>query len=529
MALLNAFIRTQRLHKGTPRHKARAARYSSTFKTELTTRKPEECIVYPSIIGEKSYEEVPGPKPLPFLGNTWRFIPYIGNFKLDEISKISVDLYNQYGDIVKISGLIGRPDMVFLYKPSEVERILKLEDTLPFRPSMPSLDYYKHVLRTDFFQDVGGVIATHGTMWENFRAKVQHIMLQPKTSKFYITPIESIADEFVNRIGQIKDESNTVPENFLNEIQKWALESLAKIALDVKLNSFSVTSKETQKFIDAIGTFFKAILILELKSPLWRFYNTPTWLSFVDALDTITSYSLTHIEAALDRLKNTSKERKNSEDISLLERVLLQNQDNPKIAVILALDMFLVGIDTTSATVSSILYQLSQHKEKQNILYEEVSRIVGAGPLSSQSFNEMPYLKACIKETLRMYPVVFGNGRCLSMDTNICGYNIPKGVQIVFQHFIMGNSDKYFDDSHEFRPERWLKSCGKAYHPYASLPFGHGRRMCLGKRFADLEIQTVIAKIISAYDVQFHGEKLPYVVHPIYMPHGPLKFTFVDR
>lgn len=50
--------------------------------------------------------------------------------------------------------------MVFLYKPSEVERILKLEDTLPFRPSMPSLDYYKHVLRTDFFQDVGGVIAT---------------------------------------------------------------------------------------------------------------------------------------------------------------------------------------------------------------------------------------------------------------------------------------------------------------------------------------------------------------------------------
>lgn len=59
----------------------------------------------------------------------------------------------------------------------------------------------------------------------------------------------------------------------------------------------------------------------------------------------------------------------------------------------------------------------------------------------------------------------------------------------------MGNSDKYFDDSHEFRPERWLKSCGKAYHPYASLPFGHGRRMCLGKRFADLEIQTVIAKV----------------------------------
>lgn len=64
---------------------------------------------------------------------------------------------------------------------------------------------------------------------------------------------------------------------------------------------------------------------------------------------------MTHIEAALDRLKNTSKERKNSEDISLLERVLLQNQDNPKIAVILALDMFLVGIDTVGTANDKLI------------------------------------------------------------------------------------------------------------------------------------------------------------------------------
>lgn len=87
---------------GTPRHKARAARYSSTFKTELTTRKPEECIVYPSIIGEKSYEEVPGPKPLPFLGNTWRFIPYIGSNEL----QLKNYLLAQYWKMINIFLLI---------------------------------------------------------------------------------------------------------------------------------------------------------------------------------------------------------------------------------------------------------------------------------------------------------------------------------------------------------------------------------------------------------------------------------------
>lgn len=64
--------------------------------------------------------------------------------------------------------------------------------------------------------------------------------------------------------------------------------------------------------------------------------------------------------------------------------------------------------------------------------------------------------------------------------------------------------EKYFPRSNEFLPERWIKTCPahyidksipKDHHPFASLPFGFGRRMCLGRRFADLEIQTIIAKV----------------------------------
>lgn len=75
-------------------------------------------------------------------------------------------------------------------------------------------------------------------------------------------------------------------------------------------------------------------------------------------------------------------------------------------------------------------------------------------------------------------------------------------VQVVFQHYVISNLDKYFEKSNEFMPERWLKTCphgmnesSKGHHPFASLPFGFGRRMCLGKRFADIEIQTVIVKV----------------------------------
>lgn len=94
-----------------------------------------------------------------------------------------------------------------------------------------------------------------------------------------------------------------------------------------------------------------------------------------------------------------------------------------------------------------------------------------------------------------MYPVVLGNGRCMTKDTVVGGYKVPKGVQVIFQHYAISNSSKYFVQPDQFLPERWLKGSPHKHHPFASLPFGYGKRMCLGRRFADLELQTVLARV----------------------------------
>jgi len=69
----------------------------------------------------------------------------------------------------------------------------------------------------------------------------------------------------------------------------------------------------------------------------------------------------------------------------------------------------------------------------------------------------------------------------------------------VFQHYAISNSSKYFSQPEQFLPERWLKGSGYKHHPFASLPFGYGKRMCLGRRFADLELQTVVSKVYYVY------------------------------
>nr|XP_023012009.1 probable cytochrome P450 49a1 [Leptinotarsa decemlineata] len=400
----------------------------------------------------RPYQSIPGPKPLPFLGNTWRFLPLIGDYEIEHIDKVSEKLYKEYGKIVKLEGLMGRPDMLFVFDPDNIEQVFRQEDILPHRPSMPSLNYYKHVLRKDFFGEYGGVIAVHGEKWQSFRSKVNQIMLQPRVAKMYVSSISSTAQEFVDR---------------------------CYMKIPSKLIGFLFVSRICMKYIN--------------KS-----------------------------------LKRNTEDVLENNEISILQRILRLEND-PKIATILALDMFLVGIDTTSNAVASILYQLAVHPKKQEKLRKEVFRVLPniSSAVTHEKLEEMVYLKACIKETMRMYPVVIGNGRQTSCDTVIAGYHIPKGVQVIFQHYVISNLEQYFPRSKEFLPERWLKSCpfSKEQHPFASLPFGFGKRMCLGRRFADLEMQTALAK----YKVEYHHEKLDYFVHPMYTPNGPLKLKFIKH
>lgn len=82
-----------------------------------------------------------------------------GDFKIEHIDKLCKQLYQKYGKIVKMEGLLGRPDMLFLFDPDLIERVFRQEDHLPYRPSMPSLSYYKHKYKKEAFGENGGVIA----------------------------------------------------------------------------------------------------------------------------------------------------------------------------------------------------------------------------------------------------------------------------------------------------------------------------------------------------------------------------------
>ncbi|XP_050442823.1 probable cytochrome P450 301a1, mitochondrial [Adelges cooleyi] len=480
----------------------------------------------------KPYCDVPGPTPWPIIGNTWRMLPIIGPYQISDLANVSYVLYKQYGKMAKLGNLVGRPDLLFVYDADEIEKVYRQEGDTPFRPSMPCLVKYKSQVRKQFFGRLPGVVGVHGEPWREFRTKVQKPVLQPQTVKKYIQPIEEVSDYFIQRMQEMKNENSEMPADFDNEIHKWALECIGRVALDARLGCLRPDlphNSEPQKIIDAAKYALRNVALLELKYPFWRYLPSTLWKKYVSNMDYFIEICMKYIDDAMLRLK-TKPAIVNESELSLVERILA-NEPDPKTAYVLALDLILVGIDTISMAVCSMLYQIATRPEEQEKIYQEMLKVLPNkdDKLDASKLEKMIYLKAFIKEVLRMYSTVIGNGRTLQKDMVICGYRIPKGIQLVFPTIVTGNMEEYVTDCTQFKPERWMKQSTGYIHPFASLPYGHGPRMCLGRRFADLEMQVFIAKLIRSYKLEYQYEPLKYKVTFMYAPDGELKFKMTER
>lgn len=77
---------------------------------------------------------------------------------------------------------------------------------------------------------------------------------------------------------------------------------------------------------------------------------------------------------------------------------------------------------------------------------------------------------------------------------------------MIFPHLVVSNIEEYVEEPNKFIPERWLHSSHlecpvkqEKIHPFIALPFGFGRRSCLGRRFAEVELNILLAKVFMIF------------------------------
>jgi cytochrome P450 len=165
--------------------------------------------------------------------------------------------------------------------------------------------------------------------------------------------------------------------------------------------------------------------------------------------------------------------------------------------------MMNAGHDTTAISLRNVLFFLLKNPKYMAKLREELDEVLNEDEVvaSYGKVNHLPYLRACIDESLRMLPpVIFGLPRrtplegALILDDFIAG-----DISVSMSAYVVHHQESIFKDHNVHKPGRWLGEEGKALQPFF-VPFSTGARDCIGRNISYLEQTVLIASLVHHYE-----------------------------
>jgi cytochrome P450 len=144
-----------------------------------------------------------------------------------------------------------------------------------------------------------------------------------------------------------------------------------------------------------------------------------------------------------------------------------------------AMTLFVAGHETTAQAMAWSWYLLAQH----------------AGHFERLRTEGMPFALQVMKESMRLYPPAFVIARSALRDTSIGGFQVRKGEIALIAPWLLHRNPRLFEDPLRFDPDRFLPDREAALPRFAYLPFGGGKRICIGNQFALMEGQIILSTI----------------------------------
>ncbi|XP_070169036.1 cytochrome P450 302a1, mitochondrial [Polyergus mexicanus] len=502
-------------HIGSGAIKKLFARFCSTNPNHVDRNEP------------KPFEDIPGPRSLPVIGTLYKYLPFIGEYSFVKLDMNGLLKLKRYGSLVR-EEIIPGESIVWVFRPEDIAKIFKAEAGLhPKRRSHLALLKYR-TDRSNIYNN-GGLISTNGTEWWRLRREFQKVLSKPQNVIDYLEDTDLVVQEFVRLCSREKT------DDFLPLFSRLFLELTCLVVFDIRMQSLSEKERHensrSSRLINAAFTTNSAILKLDNGPMFWRFFETPLYKKLRRAQNYMEEVAL---EMVTQKNQDSSIFRKQS----LLEQYLKNENLDIKDVVGMTCDMLLAGVDTTTYSTAYALYNLAKNTDVQEKLRSEATALLTdhTSPITADTLRNALYTKAVIKETFRMNPISVGIGRILQTDVILSGYHVPEGTVVVTQNQIICRLPEYFDEPNSFIPERWLrdttneinKTREKSVNPYIVLPFGHGPRSCIARRFAEQNLQVLLLRISRNLRFTWCGEPLGSLSLLINIPDKPIKIKFED-
>uniref|UniRef100_H3C3M6 Cytochrome P450 family 27 subfamily A member 2 n=1 Tax=Tetraodon nigroviridis TaxID=99883 RepID=H3C3M6_TETNG len=461
----------------------------------------------------KGLEDLPGPG----LGRVLSWLFAEGYAEKSHL--LQAQLRSLYGPMWRWT--LGPYDLVGVAAPELIAGIIQQEGRYPLRAPLPHWKDYR-----DLRGQAYGLHVDTGPEWSRLRSALNPKMLKLQEVATFAPVVHSVVGDLLRRLEFLRSGSQdgVTVSDVASELYKFGFEGISAILFETRLGCLDQkVDPNVQRFITAIGDMLSTSDFAYLV-PRWARSLVPVWKRFVQAWDDISDVASWLIDKRIAEIEAQVAGGRSVEGLYLTHLLSSNKLSRAEIYTCIT-ELLLGGVDTTSNTLSWALYHLAQDPGAQQRLEP-----------TTEDLASMPFLKAVIKEVLRLYPVVPSNARVITEnDVILGGYWFPKGTLYHLCHYTISHDASQFVHVEKFLPERWLRggaSQSRCYqhHPYSSIPFGVGVRACLGRRVA-LEMHFALTRLMQAYEVRLKDETevVEAKTRTLLVPSKPINLRFLAR
>lgn len=434
------------------------------------------------------------------------FVPWVGNTM--QLRKDAVAAGGQHKALQNWSkryntdllGLKLGSELVVVALGYPMVKAVKLEEVFEGRP-----DTFFLRLRTMGTRK--GITCTDGKLWYEHRNFAMKQMRQVGYGRSEMEKhIEKESESLLDYIGSFKG-SPVVPATFLAQ-------SVINVLWSMTAGKrFERGDKRMARLLDMMGRRSK---VFDMSGGLLTQFP---WLRFV--APNKTGYNLIRklnkemynffMESIEEHRATLNKQNADSDLIyaylrEMQEEISNNNENttfNETQLIMTILDLFIAGSQTTSTTIDLCLMTLAMKPEILKQVYQEIRSNAKNNEFPSLATKAFyPYTEAFIMEVQRFYHIVPITGpRRALWDTKLGSYDIPINTTILICSNTVLMDPKHWGDPEEFRPERFIDAEGKTFKDEYFIPFGMGRRRCLGDAMARACIFSFVVKICENFDL----------------------------
>jgi cytochrome P450 len=195
--------------------------------------------------------------------------------------------------------------------------------------------------------------------------------------------------------------------------------------------------------------------------------------------------------------------------------------------------LLFAGHDTSTSTISFMLYELARHPGALAKVLEEQDRVLDDRmPTAAELMGgeALPELEMVLDETLRLYPAAWVGPRKAVATFEFGGHQVPRDAYVYYSSWASHRLPDVWPEPEAFVPERFAPEAKARLPKGAYVPFGGGSRTCIGMRFGQLEIKTIVTLLLQRFRLELvPGHTMTVRQMPTLSPREPLRMTVRER